>query len=171
MSSRVGGGVVVGRGRGRSVAVRHAPRMWLALRGDAVAGSPGGMWVWVVLHRALLIGRRLVVIELVVLVIVETVTLHTLRGAGAPVRMTGRARRAVVGRGKWMLGSRRTEPTGGRGGGSVLLARRGGATDGLTDNGRVGDVGSGRGGGLGKLTPAAAGRAGPRGGGDWTAAY
>ncbi len=55
------------------VAVRHAPRMWLALRGGAVVGSPGRMWVWVALHRALLVGRRLVVIELVVLVIVETI--------------------------------------------------------------------------------------------------
>ncbi len=171
MSTRVGGGVVVGKGRGWMVAVRHAPRMWLALRGGAVVGSPGRMWVWVALHRALLVGRRLVVIELVVLVIVETIALHTLRGVGAPVCMTGRARRAVVGRGKRRLRARRTEPTGARGGGSVLLARRGSAANGLTYHGRVSDVGSGCGGGLGKLTPAAAGRAGPRGGGDWTAAY
>lgn len=171
MSSRVGGGVVVGRGRGRMVAIWHTPRMWLALRGGAVAGSPGGMWVRVALHRALIVGRRLVVIELVVLVVVETVTLHALCGVRAPVRVTGRARRAVVGRGKRGLGAGWTEPTGGRGGETVLLAWRGGAANGLTDHGRVGDVGSGRGGGLGKLTPAAAGRAGPRGGGDWTAAY
>lgn len=141
MSSWVGGGVVVGRGRRRTVAVRHAPRMWLALRGGAVAGSPGGMWVRVALHRALLVGRRLVVIKLVVLVIVETVALHALRRAGAPVRVTGGARRAVVGRrrvvvrGKRGFGAGRTEPTGGRGGESVLLARRRGAANGLTDHG------------------------------------
>ncbi len=76
-----------------------------------------------------------------------------------------------MGRGKRRLRARRTEPTGARGGGSVLLARRGSAANGLTYHGRVSDVGSGCGGGLGKLTPAAAGRAGPRGGGDWTAAY
>lgn len=153
MRSWVGGGVVVRRGRGRTIAIWHAPRV--ALRGCAVAGSPGGMWVRVALHRALLVGWRLVVIELIVLVIVETVPLHTLCRAGAPVRMTGGAGRAVVGRrrvvvrGKWGLGARRTEPTGGRGRQSVLLAGRGGAPDGLTDHGRVGNVGPGSSGGLG----------------------
>lgn len=129
--------------------------MWLALRGGAVAGSPGGMWVRVALHRALFIGRRLVVIELVVLVIVETVALHALRRAGAPVRVTGGVRRAVVG-GRWMVvrGKRgfragRAEPMGSRSGETVLLARRGSAANGLTDHRRVGDVGSGRSGGLG----------------------
>lgn len=153
MRSRVGGGVVVRRGRGRTVTVRHAPRV--ALRGGAVAGSPWGMWVRVALHRALLVRWRLVVIELVVLVVVETVALHTLRRTRAPVRMTGGAGRAVVGRrwvvvrGKRGLGAWRTEPTGGRGRETVLLAGRGGATDGLTDHGRIGDVGPGRSRGLG----------------------
>lgn len=86
MRSRVVGGVVVRRGRGRTIAIWHAPRV--ALRGGAVAGSPGGMWVRVALHRALLVGWRFMVIELIVLVIVETVALHTLRRVGAPVSMT-----------------------------------------------------------------------------------
>lgn len=153
MRSRVVGCVVVRRGRGRTIAIWHAPRV--ALRGGAVAGSPGGMWVRVALHGALLVGWRFMVIELIVLVIVETVALHTLRRAGAPVSMTGGAGRAVVGRrrvmvrGKRGLRARRTEPTRGRGRQSVLLAGRGGSPDGLTDHGRVGNMGPGRSGGLG----------------------
>lgn len=97
MSSRVSGRVVVRRGRRRAVAIWHAPRVRLALRRGVVAGSPGGMRVRVALHGALLIGRRLMVIELIVLVVIEAVALHALCSPGAPVCMSARAGRAMVG--------------------------------------------------------------------------
>lgn len=69
----------------------------MALRRGVVAGSPRGMGVRVALHRALLVGWRLVVIELIVLVVIEAVTLHALCRLGAPVCMSAGAGRAVVG--------------------------------------------------------------------------
>lgn len=172
MRSRVGGGVVVCSGRGGTVAVRHASGVWLTLRWGSMTGSPGGMGVRVGLNRALLVGWRFV-IELVVLVVVETVPLHILWRAGGPVRMPGRT---VVGRGRvavggyWRFRARWRKPTWCGGRESVLLAWRGGAY-GFTDHGRIGDMRPGRSWGLGQLTPAAAGCAGPGGWGDWTPAY